>query len=454
MKIDAYIVVHGQGLAALVTAASLAAYGHVVLLCDDAATADDLNAGRLPFDEPGLAAALAAAVRTKQLTITSALPAGVPSPGTSPAVHFLALQPGQHALLQQRLAAIAAFPGDVLLVNQVNFAVGATDALHAQLLALRAGSAESSGNNIGKNSTARPANRKISAVSLPDFLRRGVALENFCRPDRIIIGSSDPWAESVLRAVLRTVTSADVPVLIMPPRDAEFSKQAVNGMLATRLSYMNDMANVADVLGIDIENVRRGVGSDERIGSHFLHAGCGFGGTGFYQDLLSLKVTLEASGVASKLLDTALAVNEEQKELLFRKLWRHYRGNLAGRTVAIWGVAFKADTDRVDHAPSLQVVAALLAQDVTVRVHDPKALAQLRAHVGDDRRLVECADPYVAAEGADALLVLTEWQIYRTPDFKRLLAALHTPLLLDGRNLYDPQTVRAHGFTYLGVGRL
>ncbi len=442
MKIDAYIVVHGQGLAALVTAASLAAYSHVVLLCDDAATADDLNAGRLPFDEPGLAAALAAATRAKRLTITSVFPSLSTALAGSPAVNFLALHPEQDALLQKRLVDIAAFSGDVLLVNQVNYSVGATDALQAQLLTLR-----------DDHKKPEAANTRLAAVSLPDFLRRGVALENFCRPDRIIIGSSDVWAEGVLRGILRAVTGNDVPVLVMPPRDAEFSKQAVNGMLATRLSYMNDMANVADVLGIDIENVRRGVGSDERIGSHFLHAGCGFGGTGFYQDLLSLKVTLEASGVASKLLDTALAVNEEQKELLFRKLWQHYRGNLAGRTVAIWGVAFKADTDRVDHAPSLQIVAALLAQNVTVQVHDPKALAQLRAHVGDHPRLVECADHYAAAEGADALLVLTEWQIYRAPDFKRLLAALHTPLLLDGRNLYDPATVRAHGFTYLGVGR-
>ncbi len=427
------IVVHGQGLAALVTAASLAGGGHdVALVCVDESVAGDLRASRLPFDEPGLTAALAQAVSTGRLAIVAALPV---LKGRV-AVHFLALQPDEQALAAARLAAIAAFDRDVLLVNQVNFSVGATDALHAQLLAQR-----------------RDGDGRTAAASLPDFLRRGSALANFRRPDRVIIGTEDPWAEGLLREILRPFTGDDVAVHVMPAKDAEFTKQAVNGMLATRLSYMNDMANVADGLGIDIENVRLGVGSDERIGSHFLHPGCGFGGTGFYQDLLSLKQTLDASGVASKLVDTALAVNEEQKELLFRKLWRHYRGELAGRTVAVWGVAFKPDTDRVDHAPALRVIAALLAQGVTVRAHDPKALAQLRAHIGTWPQLIECTDPWDAVAGADALLVLTEWQDYRAPDFDRVRELMHTPLLLDGRNIYDPHTVRAHGIAYYGVGR-
>lgn len=427
------IVVHGQGLAALVTAASLAGGGHdVALVCADESVAGDLRASRLPFDEPGLTAALAQAVSTGRLAIVAALPVLK----GQVAVHFLALQPDEQALAAARLAAIAAFDSDVLLVNQVNFSVGATDALHAQLLAQRRG---------GDGRTA--------AASLPDFLRRGSALANFRRPDRVIIGTEDPWAEGLLREILRPFTGDDVAVHVMPAKDAEFTKQAVNGMLATRLSYMNDMANVADGLGIDIENVRLGVGSDERIGSHFLHPGCGFGGTGFYQDLLSLKQTLDASGVASKLVDTALAVNEEQKELLFRKLWRHYRGELAGRTVAVWGVAFKPDTDRVDHAPALRVIAALLAQGVRVRAHDPKALAQLRAHIGTWPQLIECTDPWDAVAGTDALLVLTEWQDYRAPDFDRVRELMRTPLLLDGRNIYDPHSVRAHGIAYYGVGR-
>ncbi len=426
------LFVHGQGLGALVTAASLAGGGHdVTLACGDAALAAQLAVGRLPFDEPGLAVVLAGACTAGRLAIT----ASAEVPQARVAVHFLALQPEEEAIAAALLPSLAAFDGDLLLVNQVNFRVGATDDLLARLALLRTG------------------NWRTSAVSLPDFLRRGSALENFRRPDRIIVGTGDAWAEGLLREILRPCTADGVPVHVMPARDAEFTKQAVNGMLATRLSYMNDMANVAEVLGIDIENVRRGVGSDERIGSHFLHAGCGFGGTGFYQDLLSLKATLDGSGVASKLVDTALAVNEEQKELLFRKLWRHFRGDVAGRTVAVWGVAFKAETDRVDHAPSLAVIGALLAQGATVRAHDPKALGQLRQQLGDHAGLVECADPYAAVEGADALLVLTEWQVYRAPDFQRLRALLRTPLLLDGRNLYDPQAVRASGLLYQGVGR-
>lgn len=426
------VVVHGRELSALVTAASLAAAGHaVILVCRDARSVAELRAGRLPFAEPGLPEAIAAAQASGCLVIGETLPAL----DCRVAIHFLALQPDEHAQAADCMAEIAGFAGDLLLVNQVNFSVGATDALYERLCSLR------------------PSGWRTAAASLPDFLRRGSALANFRHPDRVIVGTTDPWAEGLLREILRPCTGEEVPVHVMPSRDAEFTKQAVNGMLATRLSYMNDMANVADVLGIDIENVRLGVGSDERIGSHFLHPGCGFGGTGFYEDLLSLKRTLDDSAAASKLVDTALAVNEEQKELLFRKLWRHYRGELAGRTVAVWGVAFKPDTDRVDHAPSLRVIAALLAQGVTVRVHDPKALAQLRAHIGGDARLVECADPYAAVDGADALLVLTEWQVYRAPDFDRVRGLLRSPVLLDGRNLYDPLAVRSRGITYYGVGR-
>lgn len=428
------IVVHGQELAALVTAVSLAASGRdVVLACGSARVAAELGAGRLPFEEPGLAAALAAAQREGRLVL------GGPEDTADwrgVIVHFLALGQDDIEAAGACVDAVATHDGDLLLVNQVNYGVGVTDALLARLQAHRA---------AGRHRTA--------AASLPDFLRRGSALANFQHPDRVILGVGDPWAEGLLREVLRPFTGDGVPVLVMPARDAEFTKQAVNGMLATRLSYMNDMANVADALGIDIENVRQGVGSDERIGHHFLQPGCGFGGTGFYQDLLSLKRTLDASAAASRLVDTALAVNEEQKELLFRKLWRHWQGRLAGRTVAVWGAAFKPDTDRVDHAPSLSVVSALLAQGVTVRVHDPKALGQLREHIGPDPRLVEVADPYAAAEGAEALLLLTEWPLYRGADLERLRARMAAPLLLDGRNVIDPLQARTAGFTYDGVGR-
>ncbi|MFP5441241.1 MAG: UDP-glucose dehydrogenase family protein [Gammaproteobacteria bacterium] len=428
------VVVHGNGMAALVTAAALAGEGRrVSLVCGSAATAAAVAGGDLPFAEPGLVEALAGAQRSGHLRIAGLF--GEVPPAAAAGVHFLALQPDERPQADALVDALARVSGDLLLVNQVNFGVGVTDAFAARLLARRG---------------SQP---RTAAVSLPDFLRRGTALANFRRPDRVIIGTGDDWAAASLRDLLRSCIGDDVPVLVMPARDAEFTKQAVNGMLATRLSYMNDMANVADALGIDIEHVRLGVGSDDRIGSHHLHPGCGFGGTGFYQDLMSLKATLDESGAASKLVDTAIAVNEEQKELLFRKLWRHYHGQLAGRTVAIWGVAFKPDTDRVDHAPSLSVVRALLAQGVKVQVHDPKALGQLLLQVGDQPGLVACDDPWQAVTGADALLVLTEWQVYRQPDFSRLMKALRVPVLLDGRNLYDPQAVRGHGFSYYGVGR-
>lgn len=419
------VFVHGSGLTAMVTAGALAASGHHVCL-----RCVETGGGLVPVDEPGLDALIRQQVDAGRLMLDE--PQG---PEGNQAVHFLAFAPDQHVAAQASLDGIAATSADLLVVNQTNFGVGATGAFGDRLRAAREG-----------------RGLRTAAACLPDFLRRGTALENFNRPDRIILGTDDAWAEALLREILRPFVGYESQVIVMPSRDAEFTKQVVNGMLATRLSYMNDMANVADAIGVDIEHVRRGVGSDERIGGHFLQPGCGFGGTGFYQDLLSLKSTLDSSGVASKLLDTALTVNDEQKDLLFRKLWKHFRGRLAGRRIAVWGVAFKPDTDRVDYAPSLRIVESLLAQGAEVVAHDPRALAQFRQALGDVQGFAE-SEAYEALDGADALLVLTEWREYWSPDFARMRELMHTPLLLDGRNIYDPAHVRAQGITYYGVGR-
>ncbi|MFP5383826.1 MAG: nucleotide sugar dehydrogenase, partial [Gammaproteobacteria bacterium] len=342
------VFVHGCGLTAMVTAGALAASGHHVCL-----RRVEAGGSLVPVDEPGLDALIRQQVDAGRLLLDE--PQGQPE---GQAVHFLAFAPDQHALAEACVDAVAGTSADLLVVNRTNFGVGATGTLGDRLRTAREG-----------------RGRRTAAACLPDFLRRGTALANFNRPDRIILGTDEAWAETLLREILRPFVGYESQVIVMPSRDAEFTKQVVNGMLATRLSYMNDMANVADAIGVDIEHVRRGVGSDERIGGHFLQPGCGFGGTGFYQDLLSLKSTLDSSGVASKLLDTALTVNDEQKDLLFRKLWKHFRGRLAGRRIAVWGVAFKPDTDRVDYAPSLRIVESLLAQGAEVVAHDPRALA-------------------------------------------------------------------------------
>lgn len=422
------ISVFGSGLTALVTAGALAASGHDVHLeCDQCGKR---RSNRIPVDEPGLDELVRTQVEAGRLSF------GFPSGMITPGVVFIAFSQDQLGEALACLERVARTDGDLLLVNQTNFGVGVTDQFAERLVGLSKG-----------------RGRRTATACLPDFLRRGTAIQNFTRPDRMIIGTSDPWAEGLLREILRPFVGYESQVIVMPARDAEFTKQAVNGMLATRLSYMNDMANVADEIGVDIENVRRGIGSDERIGSHFLHPGCGFGGTGFYQDLLSLKATLDQSKVASKLVDTALAVNEEQKDLLFRRLWTHFRGQLGGRRIAVWGVSFKPETDRVDHAPSLRIIGSLIAQGAEVRAHDPRALPQLKDVLGESALLVEAAGAYEAAEGADALLLLTEWREYWSPDFARLRAIMRTPLLLDGRNIYDPGYARAQGFTYYGVGR-
>lgn len=429
------IAVHGCGMTALVTAVSLAASGRrVELHCGETDPAVFACADRLPFEETGLTDAIAVQVRAGRLSLT---PDDDDHQGHA-TIHFLALSPENIRQAEMLVDRIAESEGDILLVNQVNYGVGRTDAFLARLLRARGGDR---------------SEWRTAVAAFPDFLRRGTALKNFSEPDRLVLGVDDPWAEGMLRDLFRSCVSDDVPVYVMPARDAEFTKQAVSGMLATRLSFMNDMAKLADELEIDIDNIRAGIGSDDRVGHQFLSPGCGFGGTGFYHDLLSLQETLKHADIASKLVDTAMAVNEEQKDLLFRKLWKHYRGELAGRVVAIWGVAFKPDTDRVDFAPSLTVIEALLAQGVIVRVHDPQALPQLRAHFPDEGRIIECADPYEAAEGAEALLLLTEWQVYRGADRDELRKCMAAPLLLDGRNIYDPKQWRSAGFAYYGVGR-
>jgi UDPglucose 6-dehydrogenase len=240
----------------------------------------------------------------------------------------------------------------------------------------------------------------------------------------------------------------------MPRRAAELTKLAINGMLATRISYMNEIAGLADTLGVDVEHVREGMGADTRIGYEYLYPGCGFGGPSFSRDLMRLADVQSASGRHSALLDQVLDINEHKKETLFRKLWAHYHGRLEGKVVAIWGAAFKPGTARIDHAPVLTLLRALWAQGVRVRLHDPAAIEALRERLGE-HPLLELfdGDPDEALEGADALMLVTEWKAYWNPDWPRLASRLAGKLLLDGRNIYDPTHVAGMGLQYRGIGR-
>ncbi|MCH8545008.1 MAG: nucleotide sugar dehydrogenase [Alcanivorax sp.] len=424
-----HLNVYGDTLCALVTATAMASSGHQVVLRSAAgAFAEALQGGESLYREPGLAKLL------KEQLDAGRLRWGALDEPPAPEVRALFMafeqadEPVARDVLLRLAEQMAGRTAPSVVINQSAFPVGTTEEL--QMLF-----------PVG------------SVVCLPEFLQEGAAVQSFVRPARLLLGCDNERAELLVREVFRPFNRLSDHFLVMRPREAEFAKLAITGMLATRVSFMNDMANLADTLGVDIEQVRRGVGSDPRIGEAYLYPGCGFGGPGLSQNVISLSDTLAASGVGSELLTQVLRINERQKEVMFRKLWRHYDTALSGRVVAVWGAAFKPGTGRIDNAPILKLLEALWAQGVTVRVHDPEALPALRETYGARDDLILCDEPYLAAEGADALMLVTEWKAYWSPDFERLSKIMRAPLILDGRNIYDPAFVRQSGFTYYGVGR-
>lgn len=290
-------------------------------------------------------------------------------------------------------------------------------------------------------------------VYLPDTVQEGQAIFSVSSASKVIIGCDDIKLESKLKEMLRPLFPREQQYLFMPIVDAEFTKLSISGMLATRISYMNDLAVVAEKLGIDISNVRDGMASDSRIGAAYLYAGAGFGGENFSHDILTLSNTIAGTGIKSRLLDQVWEINEQQKEFLFRKLWNYFHGDLAGKTVAIWGASFKVNTSSTHFSPIHIMLEALWAQGVKVRLHDPQALDEILEYYGDREDLTLCADQYQAADGAHALCILTAWKQYWSLDYQQLKTAMRHPLILDGRNIYQPDYVKGQGFAYMGVGR-
>ncbi len=429
-----FIDVYGDTLCAMVSAAALASTGHQVALhVSERAVANSLNGDSFSLREPGLAVLMEEQKRAGRLVVTNLEQA----PDEHCTVLWLALSPDS---LQRAHDLLAALPADIdpefLVVNQSTFPVGSTEALQQTLISRPGADA-----------------RHGAVVSIPDLLTEGAALNGFTRAEHWLVGADLPWALRLVAEILRPFNRRRDAIMQMRPREAEFTKLAINGMLATRLSFMNDMANLADSLDVDIERVRQGMGADKRIGEAYLYPGCGFGGLSFSRDVMSLASTLQHSGLQAQLLEEVLQINERQKESLFRKLWQHYDNQLAGRKVAIWGVAFKPESSRIDNAPALKLIAALWAQGVEVHVHDPRALPALAEWAGERGDLVLHDDPYAAVAEADALMLVTEWKSYWSPDFKRLKTDMREPLLLDGRNVWDPEFVKRGGFTYNGIGR-
>lgn len=428
MQLDIY----GDTLCALVSAGVLASSGHQVRLhLNDGPVRQHLQSGTPAYSEPGLAKLMSEQLLSQQMQL--AYLQDEPQGGCDAV--FLAMNPGQlqdARTLADRLAAQA--ERDWLLVNQSPFPIGSSESLQQQLR------------------EAQGHARSVVAC-LPDFLQEGHALADMQDPEQLVLGCTDGDSELRIREIYRPYNQQRDRFLVMTPREAEFTKMAITGMLVTRVSFINDMAMLAENLDVDIEAVCHAMGRDPRIGGGYLQPGIGFGGPGLAGNLVNLGETLQRSGLSAELLNQVVLINERQKEVLFRKLWTHYQADLKDRVVAIWGGAFKPGTGRIDNAPVIKLLEALWAQGVKVRIHDPEALPALLERYGHHPLLHYAGHAYAAVENADALMLVTEWKQYWSPDFKRLKALMRTPLILDGRNAYDPQWVRDNGFTYYGVGR-
>ena len=437
------VTIIGTGYVGLVTGACLADVGHEVLCVDlDQRKVDRLNQGEIPIHEPGLESVVRRNAAEKRLSFTTSpaegavygdvlmIAVGTPpdEDGSADLSHVLAAARsiGQHL---QRY---------VVIVNKSTVPVGTGDLVEKA---------------IGESLAARGATVEFAVVSNPEFLKEGAAVEDFQKPDRIILGTEDARAEKVMRELYAPFQRNHDRVLVMSRRSAELTKYAANAMLATRISFMNELANLAETLGGDIEQVRRGIGSDSRIGYSFLYAGTGYGGSCFPKDVKAILHSAKTAGQPLRLLDAVETVNEQQKLVLVRKALKHFDGSLKGKRFALWGLAFKPDTDDMREAPARAILEALWAEGATVQAYDPLAMNECRRIYGNRRDLVLTASPMEAVVGVDALFIATEAKPYRAPNFNDMMASMNAPVVFDGRNLYDPQTVAKLGFTYYGVGR-
>jgi UDPglucose 6-dehydrogenase len=429
------LAVIGTGYVGLVAGACFADAGHDVTCVDiDAAKIAALERGEVPLHEPGLSELVARNVREQRLAFTTALPEAV----RGAAVVFIAVgTPG-----------LATGEAEVRPVLAVAKAVGQALTGYA-VVAVKSTVPVGTGERVRAAIAAETA-KPFDVVSNPEFLKEGAAIDDFLKPARVIIGTESERARKVMEDLYAPFLRREKRILFMDVRSAELTKYAANAMLATRISFMNDMAALCERVGADVELVRQGLGSDSRIGAEFLYPGVGYGGSCLPKDVRALLATGREVGLELGLLAAVEATNERQKTFLVEKARRHF-GSLAGRCFAVWGLAFKPRTDDLREAPALKLIDALLSEDAQVTVYDPAAMPNARRHFGDRVTFAEL--PYDALGGADALFVVTEWNEFRAPDFARMKALLKTPVVFDGRNIYAPSRLRELGFTWYGVGR-
>jgi len=437
------VTVIGSGYVGLVTGACLAEMGnHVVCLDVDARKVDMLQRGEIPIHEPGLDAVVARNAAAGRLQFTT----DVPSATAHGTLQFIGVgtPPDEDgsADLQYVLAAARSIGRHMtdykVVIDKSTVPVGTAAKVKAA---------------IAEELASRGVAVDFAVVSNPEFLKEGAAVEDFMRPDRIVVGAEDERAIHLMRALYAPFIRNHDRLLVMDIPSAEFTKYAANCMLATRISFMNELSRMADRVGADIEQVRKGIGSDPRIGYHFLYAGTGYGGSCFPKDVKAMVRSAAAQGVRMELLEAVESVNERQKSVLVDKVVARFGEDLAGRCFAMWGLAFKPNTDDMREAPSRVIVAELLRRGARVRAYDPVAADEARRVFGDAPGLEIVGSAAAALPGADALLIVTEWKEFKSPDFDAIRSQLRQPLVFDGRNLYEPALMKSLGIEYAGIGR-
>ncbi|OEY67240.1 UDP-glucose dehydrogenase family protein [Marinobacter sp. X15-166B] len=437
------ITIFGTGYVGLVTGACLADVGHDVLCMDvDQAKIDRLLSGQIPIYEPGLEPIVRQTVEAGRLQFTTDADAAV----AHGVLQFIAVgtppdEDGSADL--QYVTAVARSIGQRMseykvIVDKSTVPVGTGDRVRA---AVRA------------ELEQRDLELEFDVVSNPEFLKEGAAIHDFMKPDRIIIGSDSERAQELLREVYYPFNRSNDRMIYMDIRSAELTKYAANAMLATKISFMNEIANLAERLGADVEQVRRGIGSDPRIGYHFIYPGAGYGGSCFPKDVQALARTARSCDYEAVLLNAVEQVNAAQKYVLVDKLNHYFNGDLGGRVIALWGLAFKPDTDDMREAPSRVFMEELWKAGATVQAFDPEAMQETQRLYGDQEGLILCGTKEQALKGADALVICTEWKEFRSPDFAGMAAALKEKVVFDGRNLYEPDMLARHKLVYYAIGR-
>lgn len=437
------ITVIGTGYVGLVTGACLAELGNQVYCLDiDQKKIELLSAGQLPIYEPGLETIVRRNAAAGRLQFGSDIAASVAFGD----IQFIAVgtPPDEDgsADLRHVLAAARNIAANMtsykVIVNKSTVPVGTADTVR---------------DVVGQELRRRAAPLDFSVVSNPEFLKEGSAIEDFMRPDRIVIGVNDARSEEAMRRLYQPFQRNHERMIVMDVRSAELTKYAANAMLATRISFMNELANLSEKLGVDIEQVRLGMGSDPRIGHHFLYPGCGYGGSCFPKDVRALRKTADECGSEMMIIDAVEAANSAQKNRLVEKIHAHFGAGLAGMKFAIWGLAFKPNTDDMREAPSIAIINRLLQQGALVTAFDPIAMAEAGRIFSDKDRIEFGKGMYEVLDGADALIIVTEWKEFRSPDFALIKERLKHAVIFDGRNLYEPKWLSDNGFSYYSIGR-